>query len=501
MHQSLLLILLGTLALSACHSGSDAKPWPDTQEGLHKVTLDSNPRGALVLRNDDILCRSTPCTRALPAGEHKISMHVERHAPHEETVKLGEDTTFSWELTPDFARLTLNFEGQPGKVRVEIDGEDKGSLPMEGLELKPGSHKLSFHGPCHRSQEQELTVKRGQEVTLQVKPEPKTAEVTITAQNLKGKDIQAQVSLDGNALGQAPGTFTIPICTGLLVVSSAEHGMYSTQIQLQDEQSHNLRALLGQGTLPIAGVDFALVQPGSFRMGSPTLEAGRDSDETPHEVIITRPFLLQTTEVTQAQWEGLMGNKPSHHTGCPTCPVEQVSWWGALTYLNALSRQQGLESCYELKGCTGQAGNNYSCKDLKYKGFSCKGYRLPTEGEWEYAARAGTTGARHGVLREVAWFNLNAKGATHPVGGLKPNAWGLHDMLGNVYEWTWDVTGSYPNTKVVDPEGPSTHGDHVIRGGCWQYDARRIRSAYRDSGGPALTNNRLGFRAARTMAY
>ncbi|PJB46490.1 MAG: hypothetical protein CO108_05810, partial [Deltaproteobacteria bacterium CG_4_9_14_3_um_filter_63_12] len=174
---------------------------------------------------------------------------------------------------------------------------------------------------------------------------------------------------------------------------------------------------------------YVRIEPGTFIMGSPSGEHGRWKDERQHEVTLTRGFFMKATEVTQGEYKALMGNNPSRFKSCgENCPVEQVNWREAVDYCQALSRSEGLEECY---------GDGRRLKSL-----DCAGYRLPTESEWEYAARAGTTGARYGDLSEIGWCNGSR---THAVGQKKANAWGLYDMIGNVDEWTGDWYGSYPS--------------------------------------------------------
>ena len=197
---------------------------------------------------------------------------------------------------------------------------------------------------------------------------------------------------------------------------------------------------------------YVRIAPGTFTMGTPRGPYNRECDETKHSVTITRVFCMKATEVTQGEWQSVMGNNPSFFKDCgANCPVEQVNWDDAAGYANALSRREGLPECY--------AGSTFS-------GLTCAGYRLPTEAEWEYAARAGTTGPTYGDRDSVAWYDLNSGGATHPVGQKQPNAWGLDDMLGNVGEWTGDWYDTYPAT-VTDPTGPTTSYARVVRGGSW----------------------------------
>ena len=225
------------------------------------------------------------------------------------------------------------------------------------------------------------------------------------------------------------------------------------------------------------GMTFILLPAGTFTMGSPSNEPGRNSDEGPqHQVTLTQPFYMQTTEVTQAQWETEMGSNPSYFSGCPTCPVEQVSWEDVqvfLRYMNA--RGEGT-------------------------------YDLPTEAQWEYAARAGSTTAFYngGItetgseydpnLDAIGWYTYNSGSETHPVGQKVPNSWGLYDMSGNVYELCRDWFSRYDSSPSTDPTGPSTGTSRVRRGGSWSYNAERSRSANRSSSSPGNRYSGIGFR-------
>ena len=204
-------------------------------------------------------------------------------------------------------------------------------------------------------------------------------------------------------------------------------------------------------------------------MGSTSEEA--DGDEQPlTRVRISRAFELGKHEVTQAEWEALMGSNPSFFEECGgDCPVEQVSWDDVQEFIGSLNALEG-----EAR------------------------YRLPTEAEWEYAARAGTTGDRYaGDLDAIAWYGEGLDGSTHPVGQKAPNALGLHDMLGNVWEWVQDWYGGYPGGSVTDPQGPASGSVRVLRGGSWFYLAWYCRASYRHHDPPGFRNDDLGFRLLR----
>ncbi len=264
-------------------------------------------------------------------------------------------------------------------------------------------------------------------------------------------------------------------------------------------------------------VPFVTIRAGTYTMGSPSGELGASEEEIQHEVTLTRDFWMQTTEVTQGAYHALMGTNPScfqstvgdlSDPGCttgnanPSGPVETVSWFDAVSFANAWSRAEGLPECYDASGTVIGGATVYDCE----------GYRLPTEAEWEYAARAGTTTATYRGnlsgdplscdsqpnLDPIAWFCGNSDNRTRAVGTRAANAWGLYDMLGNVSEWTSDWYGTYPGA-VTDPLGPSSGSARVIRGGSWYSYARSARAGHRDgSRGPGSRSFYLGFRLART---
>ncbi|ADB52248.1 formylglycine-generating enzyme family protein [Conexibacter woesei] len=186
------------------------------------------------------------------------------------------------------------------------------------------------------------------------------------------------------------------------------------------------------------------------------------------------PYSLAASPVTQAQYAAVAGSSPSDAPG-DALPVECVSWLDAAGFCNALSAREGLAPAYAL------AGDAVSWEP------SADGYRLPTEAEWEHACRAGTAGPRYGALDEIAWFRDNSADRPHAVGGKRPNAWGLHDMLGNVWEWCWDV---------YDAE---VYGDYrVLRGGGWSDPEWSCRAGVRRRSHPTFRIEDVGFRVARS---
>jgi formylglycine-generating enzyme required for sulfatase activity len=226
----------------------------------------------------------------------------------------------------------------------------------------------------------------------------------------------------------------------------------------------------------VPGLNLALVwiKAGSFAMGSPEGEPGRDSAEGPQtRVNLNRPFWLGQTEVTQAQWTAVMGSNPSSFKGADR-PVEQVSWDDVTEFCRKLTvREQA----------AGRLPSGYV-------------YTLPTEAQWEYACRAGTTGAYAGNPDDLAWYVDDSRRKTHPVGQKQPNSWGLYDMMGNVWEWCRDSYSGYPGGSVEDRVGPASDSNRVVRGGSWNLDASYCRSARRGRYGPGNRFSYVGFRLA-----
>ncbi len=230
-------------------------------------------------------------------------------------------------------------------------------------------------------------------------------------------------------------------------------------------------------TLDLGGVvplELVWIPPGEFLMGSPDHEAGRDKDEAQHPVTLTKGLWMGKYEVTQAQWNQVMESDPSHFKGARN-PVENVSWNDCRKFLDRLNERPEL-------------------KDRQIRA------RLPTEAEWEYACRAGAatrfnTGDGDDDLARAAWYKATSGGTTHPVGQKTPNAWGLHDMRGNVWEWCQDWYGPYPAGSVTNPAGPPSGPGRVMRGASWTSSFQGyLHSACRGNSDPSFSLDTYGFR-------
>ncbi len=238
-----------------------------------------------------------------------------------------------------------------------------------------------------------------------------------------------------------------------------------------------------------SGVKMMLLPGGVFTMGDDNGEV----DEPEHQVTIS-PFYIDVSEVTQEEYQKVMGENPSKVKGKKN-PVEQIRWSDAVRYCNERSRQDGLDPAYDLK--------TWTCR------FEANGYRLPTEAEWEYAARASTKtayafGDSDAKLKQHGWSKAGSGGKPRPTMQRRPNAWGLYDMHGNVWEWCNDFYGVdyYLKSAKEDPKGPEKGEKKILRGGCWNSNPDACRSAYRYNEDPAYTDacfgyDIYGFRCAR----
>jgi formylglycine-generating enzyme required for sulfatase activity len=226
------------------------------------------------------------------------------------------------------------------------------------------------------------------------------------------------------------------------------------------------------------GIEFVWIPAGTFTMGSPADEVGRNPDETQHQVRISQGSWLGKYEVTQAQWIAVMGSNPSNFINA-IHPVENVSWLDAQIFIATLNASKA--------------------------GFGGP-YRLPTESEWERAYRAGTTtrfywgdDPTETDIDDYAWYTSNSGGETHDVGEKLPNGWGLYDMAGNVSEWCQDWFDTYPAGPVTDPQGPSSGTRRVLRGGAWNFSPGDCRAALRFGFSPIGGGVNIGFRLLRTQ--
>ncbi len=249
----------------------------------------------------------------------------------------------------------------------------------------------------------------------------------------------------------------VTVLSGFLLSGSLSAGFSSSQENPWAKQNKE----------KVKEIEMVRIPGGTFWMGSQSEEAS--DDEQPVHKVTLKSFSIGKYEVTQGQWKAIMRTNPSDFKKGDNYPVEQVSWDDCQEFIRKLNQLTG------------------------------KRYRLPTEAEWEYAARGGKDGPgndRYGNIDAIAWYSRNSGNSTHPVGAKQPNAYGLYDMLGNVYEWCQDWYASYTSSAKTNPTGPSSGSSRVFRGGGWYFNAGHVRAANRNSLPPGNRSYNLGFRLA-----
>ncbi len=394
------------------------------------------------------------------------------------------------EPPPDTTAISVssNVEG----ATVRIDGDEKGQTPLFNVLLPAGSHRVVVSKEGYTPYRKTVTVELGRSLSVTAnltQSTPRTGRLYVD----KEPD-DARIRILNIA---SPYHRGIELTAGRyhVEVSASDHETKKEWIDLAAGEDKYIDVRLIKRHAAVAapaqvtgepftnsmGMKFVPIPTGTFMMGSPSNEPKRKSDEKQHRVTLTKGFYMGTTEVTQGQWKAIMGNNPARFKG-DNNPVEQVSWNDAKEFIRKLNRKEGTNT-----------------------------YRLPTEAEWEYACRAGTTtpfSTGRCISTDQANYNGNypmpgcSKGRyrkeTIRVASLSPNVWGLYDMHGNVHEWCEDwYEKDYPSGHVTDPKGSSSGSARVLRGGSWCYDAGSLRSALRSWDNPGDRYNGIGFRVVR----
>ena len=451
----------------------------------------SEPRlkGAKISINGGKVCdmRDKSICRALvEQGEVTVSIKRQYCDLFTETVSVGRLTTLEPKMVCRFAVL----EPKSDWVSTKLDGKSVTDLTDVGF----GTHTLEVETACKRSSVSIVVDDSG----IQHVPvwKDKTRALKVTYVDTDKQSVAVPVLLDGVQVGETPFEQAVSVCSKQVEV----RGERVEQVDLQglSEWSVSFTEQLQQ----VSGEGYVarLTPSGTFSMGCPklwtwrkmidqkTLGLGCYFDEKPtHKVILTKDFYMMESEVTQQLYQRVMGDNPSYFKGSNR-PVEQVSWFDAVKFANKLSEMEGLEQCYTINGNT-----------VTWSKKECTGWRLPTEAEWEYAARGGESYKYAGSnsVGDVAWYWENSGSKTHDVCGKSRNGYGLCDMSGNVWEWVWDYYGAYSSDSVLNPTGISSASSRVIRGGGWYTYPLYLRSAERYTYSPAGRNNRLGFRLSR----
>ena len=341
------------------------------------------------------------------------------------------------------------------------------------VNLKAGRHEVVVSGGDYDTVRLTVDLSRGQSYELK----PYRTGTVVVESTPSG----ATVTVGGAYRGTTPVTVSeVPAGSAAVEVSLSGYTTEKREVAVSGGKRSAVGVTLAKA---VAGPQMVLVEGGTFQMGAAGVA------EPVHSVTVSG-FSIAKYEVTQKEWVAVMGSNPSYSKGDDK-PVEKVSWFDAVDFCNRLSVKEGLQSCYTI------SGTSVSCD------FSKSGYRLPTEAEWEYAAKGGRssrgyTYAGGNDVGAVGWYDSNSGSATHAVGGKRANELGLYDMSGNVLEWCWDWYGNYSGGSQTGPRGPSAGSNRVLRGGSWGFGAGYVRVAFRSGGPPSGGGYSLGFRPVRT---
>ena len=514
--------------------------------GWIEVSGEGNLQGAAVYIDNTLAGKAPFKSEALKSGQHQLKIVKDMYAPYSTTVTVNDNATTKVkpELTANFAHVTLKVdadaeiwvnderkgvrtwtgdlangaykmeckqashetsvtrmeitsqmngetinletptpiygslvvESNPDIATLYIDGKEEGKTPKLIGKLLIGTHELKLTKNGYADYTETVTVTKGERT-----------QVTATLSN--GREVQftcnvpnAQLEIDGKTVSSPNGSCFLTYGNHSVKATAADYQEYTATISVtESSRSHSIAMQplrKDEQTFTVNGVSFTmrLVEGGTFQMGA-TSEQGSDAydGEKPVHSVSLSNYYIGETEVTQALWKAVMGSNPSNWQGgyfkSDNLPVEQVSWNDCQEFIRKLNQKTG------------------------------KNFRLPTEAEWEYAARGGRKSkgykyAGSNTIGNIAWYTDNSWDRTHPVKGKAANELGLYDMSGNVWEWCQDWYGGYSSGSLSNPTGPSTGSNRVLRGGGWYNRAGLCRVSIRSNGYPDSRANHFGFRLA-----
>ena len=454
--------------------------------GGNFYALTVNPKNAVVTidGNQQTVSTDGEYSAMLPYGSHTYKVEAGGYIS-----KSGTFTISSSDMTPINVSLvsamaTVSVTCPTPAVSLYVDKKSVGMIPWTGS-LKEGMHLIEVKKEGYRSQQRTINLSQQQKLDVAFN------ELVAIQGNLSVnyKPFGADVYIDGNKVGQSPRVFNgIMVGNHKVEIKKDGYGTESKTVNILESQTATLSGVLTTNAsssvasgaslsgntiiIPVKdgiSIDMIRVEAGTFTMGATTEMKDPWDDEKPtHQVTLTNDYYIGKYEVTQALWKAVMGKNPSNFKG-DNLPVEEVSWNDCQKFISKLNSITG------------------------------KTFRLPTEAEWEYAARGGKKSRGYQYsgsnnLSDVAWYTDNSGSKTHTVGSKQANELGIYDMSGNVYEWCQDWKGSYSSSSQVNPTGDNSGSFRVDRGGSWNYAARDCRSSYRGSYAPVYRGYNLGLR-------
>lgn len=422
-------------------------------------------------------------------GMYELKINKSQYLTVDEVITISEnkENEFSYNLTKNTG--VVNFTLNPANAQVFVNRELASNNTR--LELVPGVYMIEIKADKHHSQTEAIEVKLGDNIYKNYTLQAMQGTLLLTANPV---DTKTELYLDNKLIRTVTGSARVSdLFVGEYVLKCSVSGYKSKdfKVSIIENEAKEFNIILDKG--PDVPEGMVYVEGGTFQMGSNSGE----SDEKPVHSVTVSSFYIGKYEVTQKQWTEVMGSNPSHFQG-DNLPVEDISWYQAVEFCNKLSQKEGLTPAYTING------RNVTCN------WNANGYRLPTEAEWEYAARGGNKAKKRffggyknnysgsNNIDEVAWYSSNSGSKTQAVGTKKANELGIYDMSGNVWEWCWDWYGSYSSGAKTNPRGSSSGSRRVLRGGSWLYYAKYCRSAYRRNSSPDDSNLNRGFRLLRS---
>ena len=441
------------------------------------LTIKSNPTGAAVTL-DGASQGVTNCQPFMFPGTYKLKVSLNKYETIEENITISEsgNNTFSYELFKITSQLKINVT--PSNATILINNT---ILNGNSKEVGPGKYKIEVEKEGYFSDSKTITIIKGQNKNVNFELTQKTGKLQVSVNPMEASSVLKRDNTTYNSWSSSKFIKDIPVGEYTLYSSLTGYKSVTKRITISLDRTTNENIILevetsnrSEGQVRSEGLDnMIFVQGGTFQMGS----NNGGSDEKPIHSVTLSDFYIGKYEVTQKEWRDIMGSNPSHFKG-DNLPVEKVSWNDIQKFIKKLNTKTGLN------------------------------YRLPTEAEWEYAARGGVKTQNSASYKYsgsnnidvVAWYWDNASKKTHSVGGKKANELGIHDMSGNVWEWCndWYDSSYYKNSPKNNPQGASSGSHRVGRGGGWSDNAGRCRVANRGSNHPGNGLNCLGFRLLRS---
>ena len=427
--------------------------------------------------NSGAVAGTTPFTTdRLAGGSHTLLLQLSQYESQRMSVDVPFDGSTQKLTVPMSANFgTLTITSSQGS-HIFVDDEDKGLSPWKGR-LSAGPHVVEARCVSHRPTSQRVDVVRGEKQSIEIAaPTPIYGSL-----NVSSKPVGADVFVDGIKVGTTPDVFTsILVGTRNIELRKEGYAVYRAQVNVAENNVGELSTTLSKALNDNAGnavidrliSDMIFVKGGTFKMGATTEQwkEAKSDEKTVHWVTLSN-YYIGKYEVTQAEWKAVMGENPSYFEGLDNLPVEKVSWNDCQKFIAKLNAATG------------------------------KNFRLPTEAEWEYAARGGNKSqgfiySGSNDIDNVAWYAGNSGDKTHVVGMKQPNELGLYDMSGNVWEWCDDWYGNYNSSPQTNPTGSSSGSGRVMRGGSFYYFAKGCRTSDRFVNNPGTADFRLGLRLA-----